>query len=90
MNAINTGASLIRVEPGEDPFHMNLVSVTTAIEANHPQLVYLVSPNNPTGVQWPKGIVQDIATRYKLVFIEKHFLPIQRCNIYYRRGLSRI
>ncbi len=35
-----------------------------AIERHRPDLVYLVSPNNPTGVVWPADVVHDLACRF--------------------------
>ncbi|KAH3767751.1 histidinol-phosphate transaminase [Pelomyxa schiedti] len=70
VNAVNSGASLIRANIGENPFAANPEVLCKAIEEHHPVVVYLVSPNNPTGVHWTPTVVKGLATRFsQVVFI---------------------
>jgi histidinol-phosphate aminotransferase len=80
VNAINTGASLIRLQPKEDPFTIQLDPLISSIETNHPNLVYIVSPNNPTGVQWLPSDIKGLASRYPNV----HFIVDEA---YYEFGI---
>jgi len=63
VNAINSGASLIRLQ-SIDPFKVDLDSLISSIESLHPHLVYIVSPNNPTGVQWSPSDINGLALRF--------------------------
>lgn len=63
VNVAHTGADLVRVAL-DDPFQVDVDVVASAIERQHPAMVYLVSPNNPTGIEWPVESVRDLATRF--------------------------
>ena len=63
VNAIGAGASLIRQE-FPDPFVADADHLQSCIEKEHPDLVYLVSPNNPTGVEWSPEQVATLANRF--------------------------
>lgn len=45
---------------GEDPFQLDIESIMAAI-TRRTKIIYLVSPNNPTGVVWPASVVARIA-----------------------------
>jgi histidinol-phosphate aminotransferase len=69
VNASGTGATLIRMamadvlQPCED-------EISDAVEKHRCRVVYLVSPNNPTGVQWCEESVRRLATRHtQTIFI---------------------
>jgi histidinol-phosphate aminotransferase len=63
VNAACTGASLIRLESDNpetaDPDHL-----AKAIHEHQPRLVYLVSPNNPTGVQWEEDQISSLSAQF--------------------------
>lgn len=63
VNVAHTGAELVRVDLS-DPFVVDVDAVATAVEHQRPAMVYLVSPNNPTGIEWPVESVRDLATRF--------------------------
>ncbi|MCA9676067.1 MAG: histidinol-phosphate aminotransferase family protein [Kofleriaceae bacterium] len=58
-----TGATLQRLDLA-DPFVADPDELAAAIERVQPTLVYLVSPTNPTGVEWTADHLADLATRY--------------------------
>ncbi|KAL6073746.1 DUF5664 domain-containing protein [Balamuthia mandrillaris] len=69
VNAVGAGATLVRWEAAEhnrdkDPFVADADALSEAIEQHNPCLVYLVSPNNPTGVMWSPKTVRGLAERY--------------------------
>jgi len=45
---------------GDDPFELDIETVLAAL-TRRTKLVYLVSPNNPTGIVWPASVVARIA-----------------------------
>ncbi len=63
VNVAHTGAELVRVDL-HDPFLADVEIVVAGIERNRPALVYLVSPNNPTGIEWPVEAVRALAHRF--------------------------
>ena len=63
VNVLGTGAQLIRFEV-EDPFLADEDEIAAGIARHRPTMAYLVSPNNPTGVQWTAAQVHDLATRF--------------------------
>jgi len=69
VNAEGSHAKLIRFQP-KNPMETNDEEIALSIEQNHPQLVYLVSPNNPLGTIWNEHSVRNLAKRYpNTVFI---------------------
>jgi histidinol-phosphate/aromatic aminotransferase/cobyric acid decarboxylase-like protein len=67
-NAIGSGAALVRLEQA-DPFAADPDALAAAIERHRPRLCYLVSPNNPTGVEWPESAVRGLAARFPDVLL---------------------
>ncbi len=63
VDAALTGARVVRVLPA-DPFAPDPSAVAAAIEHEGARLVYLVSPNNPTGYSWPEHEVRSLAARF--------------------------
>lgn len=63
VNAACTGADLIRFE-SRDPEYADPDELAAAIQQHVPRLVYLVSPNNPTGVQWSEEQIRRLSTRF--------------------------
>jgi histidinol-phosphate aminotransferase len=63
VNVVGTGASLIRFDLS-DPFIADPDALVAGIAYHRPQLVYLVSPNNPTGIQWASDDVRALALRF--------------------------
>jgi|JI10StandDraft_1071094.scaffolds.fasta_scaffold50116_3 histidinol-phosphate aminotransferase len=63
VNVAGTGAGLIRFEQA-DPFTTDLDALIAGVAFHRPQLVYLVSPNNPTGTQWAADDVRTLAVRF--------------------------
>jgi histidinol-phosphate aminotransferase len=47
-----------------DPFSPCVEFLTTAIEREHPTLVYLGSPNNPTGVVYTAEAIDSLSARF--------------------------
>jgi histidinol-phosphate aminotransferase len=69
VNAENSGATLIRLEL-EDFLTSSPDEIAAAVEKHHPSVVYLISPNNPTGAHWDIPAVSNLATRYPdVIFI---------------------
>ncbi len=66
VNAVCTGASLLRVQP-PDVFSPDPEWLTAQIEKTKPDIVYLVSPCNPTGVQYTEATVRELAVRFESV-----------------------
>lgn len=68
-NVTATGARLIRLEL-KDPFHVDLEEIIYGIEQNKPNIVYLISPNNPTGTEWDQHAVKNLSERFpSIIFI---------------------
>lgn len=63
VNVAGTGAGLIRFEQA-DPFTTDLDELIAGVSYHRPSLVYLVSPNNPTGSQWAADDVRTLALRF--------------------------
>ena len=64
-NAVATGANVIRWAPPElDPFSLHVAELSAEVGRTHPNLVYLVSPNNPTGTVWSSADVRTLATQF--------------------------
>ncbi len=63
VNALVTGANLIRLDLA-DPFVADSDFVASGIARHRPSMAYLVSPNNPTGIQWSTEDVRDLADRF--------------------------
>ena len=78
VNAVCSGASLLRLSP-PDVFTSDLEWLISSVETHKPDLVYLVSPCNPTGVQYTEDMVRQLATRFDQVLFlvdEGMFAPI--------------
>ncbi len=60
---------------GPDPFDADLEGLLAAIQRVQPRLVYLVSPNNPTGVQYTPAQVAAVAeaTANGLVIVDEAY-----------------
>jgi histidinol-phosphate/aromatic aminotransferase/cobyric acid decarboxylase-like protein len=59
------GAKLIRWDSKiANKFALDFENMVKAIEESLPDLIYLVSPVNPTGVQWPRSKVEALANRF--------------------------
>jgi histidinol-phosphate aminotransferase len=71
VNAVGSGASLIRMAAANnDPFVNDEHHLMQQIDTHKPHLVYLVSPNNPTGTQWSESALRRLAHRYHdIVFL---------------------
>ena len=63
VNVVGTGAGLIRFDL-DDPFVADSASLVAGITYHRPSLVYLVSPNNPTGIEWTTAEVRALAVRF--------------------------
>lgn len=63
VDAEGTGAELIRWTP-DDPFAPTADALASAIEHERPDLVYLVSPANPTGSEWREDDVRGLVARF--------------------------
>ncbi|MBK9032835.1 MAG: histidinol-phosphate aminotransferase family protein [Myxococcales bacterium] len=63
VNVVGTGADLIRFDL-DDPFVADPEVLAAGIAYHQPTLVYLVSPNNPTGIQWSADEVGALAVRF--------------------------
>lgn len=63
VNAAQTGAELLRL-PLADPFIADADEIAGAVERERPDLLYLVSPNNPTGSQWTPAMVAGLSARF--------------------------
>ena len=63
VNVVGTGAGLIRFDL-DDPFVADSASLVAGITYHRPSMVYLVSPNNPTGIQWTTDEVRALAVRF--------------------------
>jgi len=66
VDVMATGATLVRLDLS-DPFVADVELVEAGIVRHRPELVYLVSPNNPTGIHWPTEAVRDLADRFPSV-----------------------
>ncbi|MEZ4402815.1 MAG: histidinol-phosphate transaminase [Kofleriaceae bacterium] len=63
VNVVGTGAELIRFDL-DDAFKADPDALAAGIAYHRPSLVYLVSPNNPTGIQWATEEVRSLALRF--------------------------
>ncbi len=63
VNVLASGANLIRLELA-NPFVADSDFVASGIARHRPTMAYLVSPNNPTGIQWSTEAVRDLAERF--------------------------
>lgn len=63
VNAVNSGALLHRLEVA-DPFMSQVEEIAAGIMTHRPSMVYLVSPNNPTGVVWSEQAVFALASEF--------------------------
>lgn len=63
VNAVITGALLHRVDLA-DPFSTDIDLIAMGIVRHRPSMVYLVSPNNPTGISWSVEQVESLATAF--------------------------
>lgn len=63
VNATVTGAKLVRLDL-PDPFVADVNTLVDSIERHRPAIVYLVSPCNPTGVEWPVVQIRKLAVRF--------------------------
>lgn len=60
VNALAGGAHLVRIDLA-DPFTADVEHLAAGISRHHPRLVYLVSPCNPTGIEWDPETVRTLA-----------------------------
>ncbi len=63
VNVLGTGAGLVRFDL-DDPFVADPEALAAGIAYHRPSMVYLVSPNNPTGIQWAADEVRALAVRF--------------------------
>jgi histidinol-phosphate aminotransferase len=63
VNAVNAGANLVRLDLS-NPFLIDVDLIAGGIARHRPALVYLVSPNNPTGISWPVETVRELAESF--------------------------
>lgn len=63
VNAVTTGALLHRVDLA-DPFATDIDLIAHGIVRHSPSMVYLVSPNNPTGISWSVEQVRALASAF--------------------------
>lgn len=63
VNAVNTGAALVRLDL-TNPFVADSDYLFAGIARHRPSLVYLVSPNNPTGIHWSARTVRELASAF--------------------------
>jgi histidinol-phosphate aminotransferase len=62
-----------------DAFRWNLDAAMGAIRAQHPRLVFLCNPNNPTGVYLDRATVEDIARAVpddSLLVLDEAYVPL--------------
>lgn len=63
VNAVTTGALLHRLDLA-DPFSADIDLIAAGIVRHRPSMVYLVSPNNPTGISWSVDQVRYLSTAF--------------------------
>ena len=69
VNAEATGSQMIKFTQ-KNLFSNELSELASQIDYHSPDLVYLVSPNNPTGTLWPSSSVKSLVSSYTMtVFI---------------------
>jgi histidinol-phosphate aminotransferase len=57
-----SGAGVVEGERDDD-FGLDLAEVHRVLDAHHPAVVFLCSPNNPTGLPEPPGLVSGVLAR---------------------------
>jgi histidinol-phosphate aminotransferase len=79
--ARTVGADLVRIEPQPD-FAFPLAAVLDAIGPDT-RVVYLVDPNNPTGLPLPEGTAETIAASapHALVFVDEAYADFSGCTL---------
>lgn len=69
INAEATGCKVVKYNPS-DCFKNNLQELIKEIDFNSPDVVYLISPNNPTGTIWLPEEVKTLLVKFpKVLFI---------------------
>lgn len=68
MAALNRGLHATEV-PLDARFELDETRMIDAIERDHPSVVFLALPNNPTGTLWRMEFALELATRYRDIAI---------------------
>ena len=100
LSGLAMGAQVVEV-PLDDTFDIDLDNTLSAIEDNDPDLIFLASPNNPTGNMYNTGkIAEIISVSNGIVVVDEAysdfsgytFLPlIKECeNLIVLRTLSKV
>lgn len=100
LTSLAMGADVIEV-PLDDNFDLDLEGMLSVIEDNDPDLIFLASPNNPTGNMYNSGKIAEIISVAKGVVVVDEaysdfsgftFLPlVKECkNLVILRTLSKV
>ena len=100
LTALAMGAEVLEVDLDEN-FDLDLDAIIKAIEDNDPDLIFLASPNNPTGNMYSAGKIAEIISIAKGVVVVDEaysdfsgytFLPlVKECeNLVILRTLSKV
>jgi histidinol-phosphate aminotransferase len=66
------GADVINV-PRDESFEINLGSIIEAVEQHQPKLLFLASPNNPTGNVTPRAVIERLLELPLLVVVDEAY-----------------
>jgi len=70
------GVDVVEVPLQPDSFALDMESIEKQIQRNKPSIIFLASPNNPTGTLWPQDQVEQIIKLANgLVVIDEAYAP---------------